>query len=46
MKNLELNEPKVKLSDCPKSEFRLIVGLDELGFNFKKDPVTFCGCTM
>jgi hypothetical protein len=46
MKNLELNEPKVKLSDCPKSEFRLTMGWDELGLNFKQDPVTFCGCTM
>jgi hypothetical protein len=34
MKNLESNEPKVGLSDCPKSEFRLTVRLDELRAQF------------
>jgi hypothetical protein len=30
MKNLEKNVPKVELSDCLKSEFRLTVELHEL----------------
>jgi hypothetical protein len=30
MKNLEKNEPKVELSDCPRSEFRLTVRLGNL----------------
>jgi hypothetical protein len=34
MKNLEKNEPKVGLSDYPKPEFRLTVGLDELTAQF------------
>jgi hypothetical protein len=34
MKNLELNEPKVEMLDCPKFEFRLTVGLDELRAQF------------
>jgi hypothetical protein len=34
MKNLEKNVPKVELSDCLKSEFRLTVELDEIRAQF------------
>jgi hypothetical protein len=34
MKNLELNELKLGMSDYPKPEFRLTVGLDELRAQF------------